>query len=398
MTFLQFQALPLNNFYDSDADVQLLTWLKISPFKNLLDYDGHFFKSQILSTGANDLTKIDAVFEEKIFPLKKNIYCNVYQKYSDCILKHYDAILIEERVPFDFDKTFFTLDNSAEAVITFAKYNSELQKHILTTQNNFAKIEVLRSFAGHWIILYRHKPPEDFSIYVVTHKALPPEHVEKIPEGYKIIHAGRILSQDLGYVGDNTGDNISFLNPYVNEITALYWMWKNSANTITGLSHYRRFFTDSPDLNFNHEKILTAAAATEILKSYDIILSPHYDNVTQFENISGACSFQAADLAKNILLKNIEKFQPQYSEAFNFVMNTKYFYKCNMFITRRNVFDAYCKWLFSFLPDSLQEILQIAPESHKRLTGYFAERMMSVWILKNNLRIKELQIMQVPGM
>ncbi|MBQ9478329.1 MAG: hypothetical protein IJU71_02145, partial [Selenomonadaceae bacterium] len=32
--------------------------------------------------------------------------------------------------------------------------------------------------------------------------------------------------------------------------------------------------------------------------------------------------------------------------------------------------------------------------SQKRIFGYLAERMMNIWLLKNNLRLKELPIME----
>ena len=45
-------------------------------------------------------------------------------------------------------------------------------------------------------------------IWVVTHK----KYKEIDDELYRTIHVGRSLTQDLGYVGDNTGDNISEKN------------------------------------------------------------------------------------------------------------------------------------------------------------------------------------------
>ena len=403
LTTTQFKLLPVDGFYDEDADVQLLTWLKSTSFNNLLDFDAHFVKSQILTKGFNNFTEIDCIYDKDILPIKENIYSHIYKRKLDCKLKHYDAILIRERAPIDFDKLFFTLDNSADVVITFARHNSQFSKYIHSVPDNFSKVETLGSPAGEWLICYRRKPPEDFAMYVVTHKELPAEHIEKLPEGYKVIHAGREISQDLGYIGDNTGDNISYLNPYINEITAMYWMWKNTSHTVIGLSHYRRFFTESQNELFDYDNILNVARVYEILKNCDIILSPHYDDMLEFENIAYYGDIHWADLARIIITKKIEEIQPEYLEAFNFVMNSKVFYKCNLFVTRRNIFDAYCRWFFSFFIEAVQEILSTtpirqAPNKLKRLMGFFAERMLTVWLIKNNLRVKELKIIQTPNL
>ena len=48
---------------------------------------------------------------------------------------------------------------------------------------------------------------------------------------------------DLGYVKDNTGDNISLKNPGYCELTGLYWAWKNLSSDYIGLAHYRRHFS-----------------------------------------------------------------------------------------------------------------------------------------------------------
>ncbi len=58
------------------------------------------------------------------------------------------------------------------------------------------------------------------------------------------IQVGKDLSNiDLGIQGDNTGDNISKLNPCYCELTAHYWYWKNMPIAkYVGLNHYRRYF------------------------------------------------------------------------------------------------------------------------------------------------------------
>ena len=79
----------------------------------------------------------------------------------------------------------------------------------------------------------------DVKIIVATHKEA------EVPQDstlYLPIHVGREGKKDIGFIGDNTGDNISSLNPYYCELTGLYWAWKNLDCDYLGLVHYRRYF------------------------------------------------------------------------------------------------------------------------------------------------------------
>lgn len=380
-----------------------MQFLKFNAIKTLLDVDAHFAKSQLLTKGVNDVTEIDCISADEMLPIKENIYSRVYKKFSDCQFRHYDAALVYGKEGIDFTAEFSALEGVTDVVITFARYGSEFEKYIGATVGNFETVNFVPSFAGRWFICQRHKKSKDFAMYVVTHKPLPPEHVENLPAGYKVIHAGRAISQDLGYLGDNTGDNISYLNPYINELTALYWMWKNTNHSIIGLSHYRRFFTESEDTTFSYDKILTKDAAENLLQKYDVILIPCYNNWTQFDNIHNLYSDEVMKTSNYMLKRFIAKNFSDYVEMFNKVMNSRFFYKCCMFITRRNVFDAYCKWLFSFIIDVAKAYVKLLPITDlsatiKRLPGFLGEIMWTVWLLKNRLRIKELDIMLVPNL
>ena len=401
VTIEEFKVLPQGFFYDVSADFHLLPYLKDYKVETLLDVDGYFSRGRIFTKLINDFTEIDAVVEKTLPPIIENIYTHVYKNLAQVGFKRYDAALIIERSPADFENMFALLENFSDTIITFARMGSEFEKFIFDNAKHFAEVLGFNGGSVNWYSVTRRKPKENFCNYVVTHKLTP--HEDKLPEGYETIHAGRALNPDLGYLGDNTGENISRLNPYINEITALYWIWKNTSHTVIGLSHYRRFFTESNSSKFSYEKILTQDAAQKILKRYDIIVSEiYYGGLTQREFIMNDCGKDLATFGETILKKYLLQVQPDYLDAFEFVMNSTTLYKCNMFVTRKNIFDAYCKWLFSFYLDATEEIVRLVgldkvTSNQRRIVGYFSERLMTTWLIKNRLRIKELKIMQIEG-
>ena len=99
-------------------------------------------------------------------------------------------------------------------------------------------------------------------IYVMTHKKC------EIPENklYSVMQVGSALHDDLGYLRDDTGDNISEKNPYYSELTGMYWVWKNDhESTVTGICHYRRYLLNE------RGSILGTSDILNLLKNYDII-------------------------------------------------------------------------------------------------------------------------------
>lgn len=401
ITIGHFKTLPTNFFYDFSAEAKLLNYLQTLPVKTLLDVDGYFARGNIFTKVFGSDLEIDCISEKPLPPVMENIYSHVYKNFAEVGFKHYDVAVLIERNPIDFISMFTFLENFTDTVITFSRIESELEKYIVANLSSFEEVNVAVAGTCKWFFLQRHNKPENFGVYVVTHKSTP--HDGKLPDGYKIIHAGRALKEDLGYLGDNTGDNISHLNLYVNEITALYWMWKNTSHSVIGLAHYRRFFTESDDTTFAYDKILTEDAALKILERYDIIVSSiGYEMMTQRELVRNDCGEELTTFAEGIIKKHLLKAQPDYLESFDKVMDLVAIYKCNMFVTRRYIFDAYCKWLFSFYIDASEEILRAAEldkikDTRRRIMGYFSERMMLIWLLKNRLRIKELNIMFIKG-
>ena len=102
----------------------------------------------------------------------------------------------------------------------------------------------------------------NIKLFTITHKSFtPPPDPMYIP-----LHVGRANAEDLGFLGDETGDSISHLNPYFCELTGMYWIWKNYHDVdYTGICHYRRYLLNEEGKIFTHEQI------ENLLQSYDIL-------------------------------------------------------------------------------------------------------------------------------
>ena len=86
------------------------------------------------------------------------------------------------------------------------------------------------------------KKEPKIKILVACHKA---DSAIRQDDIYMPIQVGKALHPelDLGFQGDDTGDNISEKNGSYCELTAIYWAWKNLKDVdYIGLAHYRRYF------------------------------------------------------------------------------------------------------------------------------------------------------------
>ena len=217
-------------------------------------------------------------------------------------------------------------------------------------------------------------------IYVVTHKNISLE----LPGNYKIIGVGNnnVINEDLH---DDTGDNISSKNKNYCELTALYWLWKNSQDDFVGLEHYRRMFLND---NIDEIGLLSEAEILSILNKYDIIVPTLFDNKirTVYQHYVKSHKKRDLELTQNI----INHSYPEYSDSFNQVMNSKYEYGFNMMITRKDILDEYSKWLFDIL-FTLENKIDISEydEYQQRVYGFLAERLFNVWIKYKKYNVKE---------
>lgn len=103
------------------------------------------------------------------------------------------------------------------------------------------------------------------------------------------------FGDDLGFLRDNTGDNIAAKNGSYCELTGLYWMWKNDADSdYIGLFHYRRYFAGS-----SKKEIASGDELLKALEGHDIAIAefePYRETVYEqycidsgFKKISTVC-------------------------------------------------------------------------------------------------------------
>lgn len=224
-------------------------------------------------------------------------------------------------------------------------------------------------------------------IYIATHKKTSlPNNQEYIP-----IQVGAINKEDLGYLKDSTYDNISIKNPNYCELTALYWMWKNSQADIIGLVHYRRYFFKNM-YSKKIEKVISKRDIETYLKQYDIII-PKEDYIYKCDvEHQYGIKHNVEDYKK--CREIIEEQEKDYLDAFDKVSKRKYFYPYNMFIMKKEKFDEYAKWVFDILFE-LEKRIDISDYSqyNQRIFGFLSERLFNVWLEKNNdLKIKKMYV------
>ena len=171
---------------------------------------------------------------------------------------------------------------------------------------------------------------------------------------YQPLHVGRAVSGDLGYPGDDTGENISALNCYYSELTGLYWIWKNCHDVdYVGTCHYRRYLINE------REQILTAPEYERLLSEYDLITTKRVALNNSYEYGFSANHNGAVLAAAGRVIG--EKF-PEYHAAFERLVARR--------VELENGEDAY----------------------HKRVFGFISEFLLLVWVSVQELKVCECKV------
>ena len=210
----------------------------------------------------------------------------------------------------------------------------------------------------------------------MTHKKfIPPSDKMYVP-----LHVGKEGKEDLGYLGDNTGDNISAKNPYYSELTGIYWVWKNyHESDNVGVCHYRRFLVNDGG------KLFTEREIEELLSRYDLITTktltmryPYYDGFSHNHNLK--------DL--QIALDIIGKMYPDYADTLQKMIHKPETWFGNMMICKKSLYDEYCSWLFPIFFEMEKRIDTTGYDDyHKRVYGFISEFLLYVWATVKGLNV-----------
>ncbi|WP_026760506.1 DUF4422 domain-containing protein [Selenomonas ruminantium] len=226
----------------------------------------------------------------------------------------------------------------------------------------------------------------DIKIAVATHKKywMPEDDV------YLPLHVGKALHEhlELGYTGDNTGDNISEKNESFCELTGLYWMWKNVQADYKGLVHYRRHFTKG---RLWQDKKLAVFRREDFVQNFqqaDILLPKlrKYYIETNESHYVHAHYQKDLQITRQVIAEQCSEYLLAYDQQ----MKRTSAHMFNMMTMRADLFDAYCQWLFDVLFEVEKRTdIRGYDAVQRRLYGYLSELLLDVWLETNSLSYKE---------
>ena len=235
---------------------------------------------------------------------------------------------------------------------------------------------------------------------------------------------GTILQSDLDWmkantIGDNEGENISSQNRYLNELTALYWAWKNYDKLdnpdYIGLMHYRRHLcfdldnTESPNrVGLIYAKRISDAyvkryhldpkSVASLVSQYDIVVPEKCDLEKIGTNI---CYNHYLSIDPNVLhiesydqvLQIILEKHPDYKRAIEEYNSSRYAYFTNIFIMKKALFMEYMEWLFPIIFEA-QKRINTSQYNVSEARAYYSEWLFGIWYthLKSTRNVNGIEL------
>lgn len=224
-------------------------------------------------------------------------------------------------------------------------------------------------------------------IFTLTHKKF------NIPTDttYVPLQVGAATHDKLGYLTDDTGDNISDLNCYYSELTGLYWVWKNVRDVdYVGICHYRRFLLNDDEYVFTKDEMISLLDKEKNPDAYDILTSKSLDlNFSYHYGFGENHTIEEIDAAGEVIKELYPDFYPLYDKR----VNENHTYFGNIMICSKQLLDEYCEFLFPIFEVLHARInLEDHDDYHKRLYGFISEFLLFVWCEYKKLKVKECKV------
>ena len=226
------------------------------------------------------------------------------------------------------------------------------------------------------------------------------------------------------YHDSDGSQNISQLNRSLNEMTVIYWMWKNYDKLgdpdFVGLCHYRRYFIFNENLPlpsktwlpFSHvhcfstlgdidDYIDTTQAVEYFNQGFNFLTTYPYDS--RFCDNPGIKSckehfyniYQFDDTLYDRMEQIVLLLHPDYDVEVQELRIKPMHYLFNMFVTSRDIFFSYCDFIFPILFQLLKDGQKTDDLFKMRGPGFISEFLTSMFI-SHGIRTGKLRVKLLP--
>lgn len=212
--------------------------------------------------------------------------------------------------------------------------------------------------------------------------------------------------QHEGFESDASGVNIAALNPAYCELTVQYWAWKNTKSEHVGFCHYRRlmnFVIDQTWLAPGNSSLPVDAGLVDYLSSpaqlqrlqilmghWDVVVPRQVKTVPSIEHQYLACVERAPWEAFLRVIKLVYSAHRGAEDYFRLAPQAPMW---NMFVMRRELFEAYCRDLFLVMDAVYEQIGAPYDAYQNRYPGFLGERFLGFWLYLKQPRVCEVPML-----
>lgn len=219
----------------------------------------------------------------------------------------------------------------------------------------------------------------------------------KLPKGNftPLFCGNREMKLSTSYAKDDRGTSISFLYDYYGFLTGHYWAWKNTQIEILGFCHYDKFFMKNKlsKLNMKHIDKLFEGDIDFILPEKSILNESVFKTGVKRCKVDNHYPHSKEWTRMRYIIKDLA---PDYLNAYDLIVNENNLYQNNIFISHRNILNEYYHFMYKILEKMRNRIeYDYYKINNPQVAPYLAEVLLTTFIRKNELNVKELAIKNI---